>query len=100
MADSSELPTKPVDSSRKPELPLDPDHPKIKTLALALLLMISVAAGFAGGWAGARNNQTIITPVEKQQVILKGQGELIGQIAKDVGASVVSVETTAVAQSF
>lgn len=79
---------------------LGPDHPKIKFLAMALLLIVSIASGFLGGWLAGKGDTQIITPIEKQQVILKSQGELIGQIAKTVGESVVSIETTATTQSF
>ena len=47
-----------------------------------------------------RDRSTIITPVEKQQVVLEGQGELISKIAQEVGQSVVSIETTATTQGF
>ncbi len=78
---------------------LGPDHPKVRFLAMALLLIVSIASGFLGGWLASKNNPAV-TPIQKQQVILKGQGELIGQIAKTVGESVVSVETTTTTQSF
>ncbi len=80
--------------------PLGPDHPKVRFLAMATLLIVSIGSGFVGGWLAGKDNVAHITPVEKQQVILKGQGELIGQIAKDVGESVVSIETTATTQGF
>ena len=78
---------------------LGPEHPKVCFLAMATLVIISVSEGFFGGWLAPKQQASII-PVEKQQVILKGQGELIGQIAKTVGESVVSIETTATTQSF
>lgn len=79
---------------------LGPDHPKIKFLAMALLIIVAIGSGFLGGWLGARND-TKTTP-QKQQVVLKSQGQLISNIANIVGASVVSVNTTsaAAAQSF
>ncbi len=76
------------------------EHPKIKFLAMAFLLIVSVGSGFLGGWLATKDKSTIINPIEKQQIILKSQGELLGQIAKSVGESVVSVETTATTQSF
>lgn len=84
--------------SSKPEL--GPDHPKIRFLAMATLVLISLSAGFLGGWLASRGKPSVTTSVEKQQVILKSQGELLGQIAQDVGQSVVSIETTATTQSF
>ncbi len=77
-----------------------PDHPKVKFLAVATLVIISASSGFAGGWLATKDRASVITPIEKQQVILKGQGELIGQIAKELGESVVSIETTATTQGF
>lgn len=77
-----------------------PDHPKVKFLAVALLLIVSIASGFLGGWLAAKNGNPVNTTIEKQQVVLKTQGDLIGQIAKTVGESVVSIETTATTQSF
>ena len=79
---------------------LGPDHPKIKFLALALLLILSLGTGFLGGWLSSGGKSLSVSPVEKQQVVLKSQGELIGQIAKTVGTSVVSIETTATTQGF
>lgn len=78
--------------------PLGPEHPKVQFLALALLVMLSVGGGFAGGWLAARNDKNV--PVETQQVVMKTQGELIGSIAEKVGESVVSIETTAVTRGF
>lgn len=103
MGDISDMVSKAKTSTKqsrdnKPEL--GPDHPKIKFLAMATLIIISLTAGFFGGWLASKDKSAVITPIEKQQVILKSQGELIGQIAKDVGQSVVSIETTATTQSF
>lgn len=79
---------------------MGPDHPKVKFLAMATLLIISLAAGFSGGWLASKDNAPGTTSIQKQQVILKSQGELISQIAKTVGESVVAIETTSTAQSF
>jgi S1-C subfamily serine protease len=79
---------------------LEPDHPKIKFLAMAALLIVSTSAGFFGGWLASRDKTTPGTPTETQQVVLENQGDLLGQIAKEVGESVVSIETTATTQSF
>ena len=74
--------------------PLGPDHPKVRFLAMAMLVIIGLAAGFAGGWLGARGSEDGATTIQQQQVVLKTQGQLISKIAKDVGASVVSVSVT------
>jgi serine protease Do len=73
--------------------PLPPEHPKIKALALALLVVIGVSSGFLGGWLSSRSDDDKTT-IQKQQVVLKSQGQLISNIAKTVGASVVSINTT------
>jgi serine protease Do len=98
MSDASDGSDSSEDIGGKPKL--SPDHPKIKFLAMATLLIVSLTAGFLGGWLASGSKSSQPTAVEKQQVILKGQGELLGQIAKTVGDSVVSVETTATTQSF
>jgi serine protease Do len=82
---------RPVAGKKRPAL--GPEHPKIKFLAMATLVIIAVASGFLGGWVSDRNN-TNVSP-EKQQVVLKSQSQLLRGIAQNVGASVVSVNTTA-----
>ncbi|HSX34994.1 MAG TPA: trypsin-like peptidase domain-containing protein [Candidatus Saccharimonadales bacterium] len=82
---------------------LGPEHPKIRFLAMAFLILLALGAGFAGGWLGTHNQtDTTSANLQKQQVVLKTQGQLISKIAKDVGASVVSVNTTSTVttQSF
>lgn len=71
---------------------LDPDHPKVKFLAIATLLIISLGTGFFGGWLATKDQSG--STIEKQQVVLKNQGDFIGYIVDQVGPSVVSVETT------
>jgi S1-C subfamily serine protease len=87
-----------ADNSRSKHAALGPDHPKIKFLAMAFLLILSVAAGFLGGWLSSRSN-TDNTPIKEQQVIMKTQGQVISTIAKNVGESVVSVNVTLQDQS-
>jgi serine protease Do len=67
---------------------------KLKFLSAAALVVLSVAAGFAGGWMGADRSNGDMESVKEQRVILKSQGELISSIANEVGESVVSVEVT------
>lgn len=71
---------------------LGPDHPKIKFLAMTMLIIIAIGCGFLGGWLGRRGDTVETT--QKQEIVLKNQGQLISKIAKAVGASVVSVNTT------
>jgi serine protease Do len=73
---------------------LSPDHPKMKFLAMATLIIVAIASGFLGGWVADKNNANTASP-EKQQVVLKSQSQLLRTIAQNVGESVVSVNTTA-----
>lgn len=79
---------------------LGPEHPKVRFLAMATLIIVSLASGFLGGWLSNKDDRSFVDTADKQEIVLKGQAELIGQIASRVGESVVSIETTATAQSF
>jgi S1-C subfamily serine protease len=63
---------------------------KLRFLWVALMLVASTSAGFLGGEL-AGGNVNNIQDVQKEQVVLKTQGQLISSIANTVGASVVSV---------
>lgn len=65
---------------------------KIRFLMGALFLIVGASAGFAGGWLG--NKQDKAPNEQQQQIVLKNQGQLISNIAKQVSPSVVSVEVT------
>jgi S1-C subfamily serine protease len=67
---------------------------KDKFLTGFLLLLISLTAGFAGGYYA--NHNTTSTPKSQQasQQIVDSESQLISKIAKDVGPSVVSVNVT------
>jgi serine protease Do len=92
IADRSRMPASPHNSHDVQE----PSSARIRFLSLAALVMICVGAGFAGGFLGVDNTKTTI---QKQQVVLKSQGELISSIANTVGPSVVSVLVTTPGQS-
>lgn len=67
---------------------------RIGSLLIALGLLGSLAAGFLGGYVGARNNNpgTLTSAsVSEQRQIAATQSQLISSIAKNVGPSVVSV---------
>ncbi len=66
---------------------------RVKILSITFLLLISGCFGFLGGWLGSHADDKTAT-TEKQQVVLKSQGELISTIAQNVGQSVVSVDVT------
>lgn len=72
---------------------------RVKFLGVAFLLIVAVSSGFLGGWLGAksRDDNSTSTNIQKQQVVLKSQGQLISSIAQNVGQSVVSVNVTGTA---
>ncbi|HSX35576.1 MAG TPA: trypsin-like peptidase domain-containing protein [Patescibacteria group bacterium] len=90
----------PVASKSAAPHELGPDHPRVRFLALTLLVIVGVGAGFAGGWLETKNNTADNTTIKQQQVVLKSQGDLISQIATNVGQSVVSVNTVTQTQGF
>jgi serine protease Do len=70
-------------------------EPRKKLLAVAFLVMVSLAAGFVGGWAGTTShNSTQDASRTSQQKIISGESNLISSIAKDVSPSVVSIDVT------
>lgn len=73
---------------------LSADHPKIRFLAFALIVMLSTSGGFFGGWLANKDKGSPETKSQQQRIVLENQGELISQIAETVGGSVVSVTTT------
>jgi len=66
---------------------------RVRFLSIALLLIVSGCFGLLGGWLGSKSNDQTVT-TQKQQVVLKTQGQLISNIAQKVGQSVVSVDVT------
>src|SRR5438552_1902135 len=67
---------------------------KAKALGLAFVLLLSVGAGFGGGWLGGRSRSQQTVNTAAQQQIISSESQLISGIAKKVGPSVVSVATT------
>lgn len=68
---------------------------KNNKIALALfLLLISISAGFFGGYFGSQAKNSRSNSLETQKEIINDEGNLITQIARDVGPSVVSVNVT------
>lgn len=59
----------------------------------ALMVLVAAAAGFGGGWAGSQADTATnsLTSAESRQQIVSSEGELISQITKDAGPSVVSI---------
>ncbi len=78
---------------------------RVKGASSALLVLVAATAGFGGGWLGAQSrggSYAAINTTEARQQIVSSEGELISQITKDVGPSVVSVSVTtqSVTQGF
>lgn len=66
---------------------------RVKALGGVLLIMVSLAAGFAGGWAGsASRSQAPAASRTAQQQVISSESDLINSIAEDVGPSVVSID--------
>jgi serine protease Do len=70
---------------------------RFKLLLAAFALMVSMAAGFLGGWLGASGKGDTtsfagnVTPASQQR-LAASESQLISTIAKNVGPSVVSVD--------
>ncbi len=66
-----------------------------------LLIVVAVVSGLGGGWLESRHNQTglLTSSVGNEKKIVTSQSQLISQIAKTVGPSVVSVNVNITAAS-
>jgi serine protease Do len=89
----------------KPVKPAKPNARVTKRASSGLLILIAAAAGFGGGLLGSRSqsiNGNNVNTSEVRQEIVSSEGELISEITKDVGPSVVSISVTTqeVGQSF
>lgn len=68
---------------------------RLRLLSAAFLAIISLTAGFAGGWLGSNQRDDIgNVAITAQQKVVESESQLISSIAKNVGASVVSVDVT------
>jgi len=70
---------------------------KVKLFGIIAVLLSSTGFGFLGGWLGAKNqlNDSLLGKDSSvQQQIVLSESQLISQIVKDVGPSVVSVNVT------
>lgn len=70
-------------------------------VALLMIVIFSTSFGFLGGYFGDKANETGMTGGVQRQTI-DNESDLITQLAKDVGPSVVSIDVTSqgVSQSF
>lgn len=69
-----------------------------KLSAAVLLVVLCFGAGFGGGFLGSRyggNSSLSNASTSVKQQYISSEGQLIADIAKNVGASVVSINTTA-----
>lgn len=68
---------------------------KIRNLGIALLLILSMSFGFLGGWLGAKDNTSDLSASRTtQKEVVDSESQLVANIAKEVGPSVVSVNVT------
>lgn len=66
---------------------------RVKTSGTAILLIAALLLGFLGGWLGSRNNNTgtVFSSTSNSEKVVTSESQLISDIAKNVGPSVVSV---------
>ncbi|HSX44538.1 MAG TPA: trypsin-like peptidase domain-containing protein [Candidatus Saccharimonadales bacterium] len=88
-------------SQNNPVRPNQTVYKSLKKLILTSaisLLIVSTTAGFLGGWLAARSSeQNDSNSIKSSQKIVSSESQLISQIAKDVGPSVVSINVTSTA---
>ena len=78
---------------------------KVGLATTGFMVLVAASAGFFGGLVGSRSqslNGNSLDTTESRQQIVSSEGELISEITKEVGPSVVSISVTAqgVGQSF
>lgn len=77
---------------RIPRISID----SLKLWQTVLLILVSVSAGFLGGWLGSRSKNTAsgLKNAAATQQVISNESQLINEIARTVGPSVVSVNVT------
>jgi serine protease Do len=65
-----------------------------QALGVAAIVALSTGAGFAGGWLGSQHHGVNSLSTTSQKQVISSESNLISQIAKDVGPSVVSINVT------
>jgi serine protease Do len=90
-------------SSSAPRSRIQDRRRRFKILAVTFGLMLSMAAGFFGGWVGANGRETSVlntaTTTASQQKLAASESQMISSIAKKVGPSVVSVDVNLTTES-
>lgn len=77
--------------SNPPAKPIDKKYIPI----IILIIIASTASGFVGGYIGGNQNTSNASQSQQvQKEIVNSESDLISQIAKDVGESVVSINVT------
>lgn len=70
---------------------------RAKIIATAFMVLLSTSAGFVGGWLGAQSqDHEARTDTSASQRVISEESQLISQVAKEVGESVVSVNVVGV----
>ncbi len=62
-----------------------------------VMIVLALVAGFVGGYAGSRTDKNLVTTntsTQQKIQVVSSESQLISQIAKDVGQSVVSVNVS------
>lgn len=72
---------------------------RVRRLGAVFLLLVSLGAGFLGGWLGASSHDNQTTSdgslmTNSKQTVVTSESQAITAIAKNVGQSVVSVDAT------
>ena len=74
---------------------------RTKNLSVTFMMLISLSLGFLGGWLGSHSKTQQTSNISKadQRVVLN-ESQLISDIAKTVGPSVVSIDVTSQTQQL
>lgn len=97
-------PMRPVVAPKKPtaKLPAKPqlELSRVRLAAIGLLLLVCLSLGFLGGWLGSRSRSVDSNSKAARQQVVTSESQLISEIAKTVGPSVVSVTVTSQSAGF
>lgn len=70
-----------------------------RTVLILAGLLVAAVAGFGGGLVAQRADDSAAVSLSEQKKIVTSQGQLISQISKTVGPSVVSITTSTTTQA-
>lgn len=82
-----------VPTIKRPQLKLPNDKRTRVILVVVVIVLAAVGSGFLGGWVESHGNEVVLgnTTLGSQKQIVTSDSQLITDIAKNVGQSVVSV---------